>query len=182
MARARSKVAAGGDIGDALKALAIAGLDERTLVLATLLTRLGRLNEIMMTAIQAETFKAPRQGFGEPWVLVTLLLQGMPFRSSPTELCRISLLTSGGMTKTLRGLEDGKLVRRIADPADRRALLVELTREGQSLARKILKRTSDEYRDLFAGEAKALYPVLRTLLTRMELRQDRGGSERWLRL
>lgn len=185
MARSRSKVAADGDIGDALTALAIAGLDERSLILGILLTRLGRLNEIMMSAMQSEMFDAPRQGFGEPWVLVTLLLQGAPFRASPTVLCRTSLLTSGGMTKTLKGLEGEKLVRRVADPEDGRALLVELTAEGQRFARRILKRTSDDYRDLFGDELKnnkQLYPLLRTLLTRFELRQERGDSEPWLRL
>lgn len=173
------------DIMGIVRELAIPGLDERVLVLATLVTRLGRLNEMLMTEIQSELFHSARQGTGEPWVLTTLLLQGPPHRASPTHLSRISLLTSGGMTKALLGLEADGLIRRVADPADGRGKLVELTRAGLTFARANVKEVVRRYGELFGRELasdRTLYRSLRTLLSRLELLQERGDSSAWLRL
>ena len=186
----RRKASADKDIADKditgiVRDLAIPGLDVRVLVLATLVTRLGRLNELLMTDIQSELFHSARQGVGEPWVLTVLLLQGPPHRASPTQLSRISLLSSGGMTKALLGLEADGLIRRVADPADGRGKLVELTRAGLTFARANVKEVARRYGELFDRELagdRTLYRCLRTLLTRMELLQERGDSEPWLRL
>jgi DNA-binding MarR family transcriptional regulator len=170
------------DILDGLRALAVPGLDEAALVQAVLLTRLGRLNEILMAAVQAEVPGAGRGGTGEAWVLAALLLGGRPYRASPTALCRASLLTSGGMTKTLRGLERDGLVRRCPDPADRRALLVELTAAGETRGRDILTAVARTYAGLFAELGPDSADLLRTLLSRLETALGKGDSAGWLRL
>jgi DNA-binding MarR family transcriptional regulator len=170
------------DIVDGLRALALPGLDGAALVQAVLLTRLGRLNEILMAAVQAEVTGPGRGGMGEAWVLTALLLGGRPYRASPTALCRASLLTSGGMTKTLRGLERDGLVRRCPDPADRRALLVELTAAGERRGRDILAAVGRHYAGLFADLEPGAADLLRALLSRLETALGKGDTGRWLRL
>ncbi len=68
---------------------------------------------------------------GEFDVLATLRRQPPPHRVTPTELCRALFLSSGGLTKMLRRLEDTGLVSRPANPEDRRSLLVQLTDRGR---------------------------------------------------
>ena len=73
--------------------------------------------------------------FGLQWwqydVLSALRRQGKPYRMAATELAEASMLTSGAMTNRIDRLEEEGLVRRSHDPADRRRVLVELTRKGQ---------------------------------------------------
>src|SRR6266480_1799015 len=66
-------------------------------------------------------------------VLAALRRVGAPYRRSPTELYRALMRTSGGMTHLVDRLERDGLVERIADPDDRRGLLVGLTRKGRAL-------------------------------------------------
>jgi DNA-binding MarR family transcriptional regulator len=68
----------------------------------------------------------------EEWeVLGALRRAGPPFRRSAGELAKISELSSGAMTNRLDRLEEAGLVKRLADPNDRRGVLVELTKAGQ---------------------------------------------------
>jgi len=75
------------------------------------------------------------QDFGLQWwqydVLSALRRQGKPFRMAATELADATMLTSGAMTNRIDRLEHKGLVHRLHDPADRRRVLVELTREGR---------------------------------------------------
>jgi DNA-binding MarR family transcriptional regulator len=157
-----------------------AGVNREILLMAMLLTRLGRLNELFISSVNDKIFKSMKHGYGEPWVLVTLVLQGPPFRSSPTELSRRSLLTSGGMTKTLGRLEEAKLVTRSYDPGDRRALLVELTPKGQEWGRDLLRQVSADYADIFGAECKKNYPPLRSILSCLERLLGQTDTEPWL--
>ena len=70
---------------------------------------------------------------GEGDVLFTLFRSGPPHHLSPTELADSTLVTTGTMTNRLDKLEARGLVRRIPNPADRRGLVVELTRSGHRL-------------------------------------------------
>ena len=63
-------------------------------------------------------------------VLATLRRQGAPYRLTPTELSRTSLLTPGAMTNRIDRLEAAGLVRREAQPGDRRGVRVSLTDAG----------------------------------------------------
>ncbi len=65
------------------------------------------------------------------FLLCELRRQGPPYRLAPTALFRAMVRTSGGMTKQLDNLQSLGLIRRIANPNDRRSLLVELTRKGE---------------------------------------------------
>ena len=169
-------------IAEAVAATSDLGLDPNSLTLAILLGKLGRLNEVLLDSIRSDVFGSARHGSAETWVLVTLFFEGPPYRSSPTELCRASLLTSGGMTKALHGLERAGLVERCPDVRDRRARLVQLTPAGRQNARHILARTSDRYAGLFGSDTaqQETCRLLRALLTRLERLTGKPTTERWL--
>ena len=64
-------------------------------------------------------------------VLATLRRSGEPYRLRPTQLRRSVLLSSGAMTNRLDRLESaGYLVRSLGGDSDRRAVGIELTKEG----------------------------------------------------
>ncbi|MBO0699635.1 MAG: MarR family transcriptional regulator [Zavarzinella sp.] len=66
-------------------------------------------------------------------ILATLRREGPDGRLTPTQLMRSVALSSGGMTNRLDRLEQAGLIRREADPEDRRGVVVGLTRKGQEL-------------------------------------------------
>ncbi len=70
---------------------------------------------------------------GEFDVLATLRRSGAPYRLTPTHLAQNLMLSSGAMTNRVDRLEARGLVRRLADPGDRRGVLIELTNQGQEL-------------------------------------------------
>src|ERR1700679_1761106 len=88
--------------------------DPDLIALVFLLSRIGRLNELLLTIVQAELVKSAKKPRTETecFVLISLLLQGEPYSLSPTTLCAFSMQTPGGMTKTLIRLEADALIRR----------------------------------------------------------------------
>jgi DNA-binding MarR family transcriptional regulator len=71
--------------------------------------------------------------YAEWGLLGHLSLGGAPYRSSPGRLSEKEKLSSGAMTNRLDRLEAAGLVKRLPDPSDRRALVVELTEKGHDL-------------------------------------------------
>ena len=85
----------------------------------------------------------------------------------PRDLARSALVTSGAMTARLDRLVAGGLVQRRADPEDRRAIRIRLTRKGERLAtealtavlevdEEILAPLTDHQRTALAGTLKRL--------------------------
>src|ERR687894_1703962 len=71
----------------------------------------------------------------ETWefdVLAALRRAGAPYQLSPGQLLRETLVTSGTMTNRVDRLTGRGLVERLADPHDRRGVLVRLTPEGKA--------------------------------------------------
>jgi DNA-binding MarR family transcriptional regulator len=66
-------------------------------------------------------------------VLSALRRQGRPYEMSASELAQASMLTSGTVTTRIDGLEDRGFVERMSSPDDRRAVNIQLTREGRDL-------------------------------------------------
>ncbi|HET6820673.1 MAG TPA: MarR family transcriptional regulator [Candidatus Limnocylindria bacterium] len=99
--------------------LATEGIVER-------IQKLQRYLDRAMNETLAE-FKLDR---GEWWLLGALRRSGPPYQKSPGQLAEDIGLSSGAMTNRLDRLEDAGLIRRLPDPDDRRALLVELTEAG----------------------------------------------------
>lgn len=65
--------------------------------------------------------------------------------SSAGELARAAEIHPGAMTRLLDQLEKRGLIRRVADPADRRAQVVDLTEAGQA-ARDVTERIGEQIR------------------------------------
>ncbi|HEV7308662.1 MarR family transcriptional regulator [Ensifer sp.] len=63
-------------------------------------------------------------------VLATLRRSGPPYRLSPNELLDTTMVSSGTMTNRIDQLEKAGLVERIANPEDRRSVIIALTKEG----------------------------------------------------
>lgn len=133
--------------------------------------RLGRLARYLDQGLE--------RGLGEfgltreSWdVLASLRRGGPPFRSSPTDLYRGLMRTSGAMTQRLRRLERAGLVARVLDPDDGRSLLVQLTAEGVELADRIapnhLANERSLLRALSTKEQERLAVLLKKLLVSFE--------------
>lgn len=106
---------------------------------------------------------------GEFDVLAALRRAGEPYRLNPKVLTRRLLLSASAMTNRLDNLEERGLIRRLPDPNDRRALLIELTREGrQSIDRALTAHMENEERILAEAltrqERRELAALLRKLL------------------
>ena len=78
------------------------------------------------------------------------------------------------MTSRLDKLEHAALVRRLPDPADRRALLVELTPSGRELVERsmasLVQMRADQLHALTAAERRQLIETLRKLSLALENR------------
>src|SRR5687767_6565667 len=89
-------------------------------------------------------------------ILVQLRQSAPQYRVSPTQLCIALQSKSATMTSRLDKLEQAGLVRRLPDPADRRALLVELTASGRDLVERVmaslLQMRTDQIHPLSATE------------------------------
>ena len=97
---------------------------------------LGRLNEAAQ--VMSRDYLAPAYAeiglkTGEFDVLATLVRSGPPYKLTPTELYRTTMMSSGGMTARVDKLEKAGLVERCPHPDDRRALTVCLTEKGLDL-------------------------------------------------
>ena len=105
-------------------------------------------------------------------VLATLRRQGAPFRLTPTELSRATLLTPGAMTNRIDRLEEAGLVRREAKPTDRRGVRVELTERGRELADRAIEARLAEAESAVASlserDRSSLERILRRLLADLE--------------
>jgi len=130
------------------------------------LTRLSRLNAVALEGHAAEYGSTS----SESAVLGALLLGGPAL--NPSRLTNLVVQSPGGLTKTLRRLEDAGHIRRRADPGDRRALLVVLTEKGRRAAEHADAELRSHYDgllvDLSAEERSDLASLLRKVLDRLE--------------
>lgn len=127
------------------------------------LSRLSRLNSVALEACVAELGITA----SESAVLATLVRTGEVL--SPTRLQGLVIQSPGGLTKTLRRLESAGLVRRRTDPADRRALLVEITAKGRKLSERADVAVAEHYRAVLDGADRSeATAVIRRLLDGLE--------------
>jgi len=105
-------------------------------------------------------------------VLATLRRQGAPYRLTPTELSRATLLTPGAMTNRIDRLEAAGLVRREAEPNDRRGVRVSLTKSGLDLVDHAIElrfaEANDAVAEVPARNRASLERTLRRLLLRLK--------------
>ncbi len=97
-------------------------------------------------------------------VLLTLRRQGRHESLSPSSLAREMMLSTSAMTNRLDRLEQRGLIKRMADPADRRGVKITLSHKGYQLADKlVVSHVETEKRmltALSAGEQKQLRALL----------------------
>jgi DNA-binding MarR family transcriptional regulator len=133
--------------------------------------RISRLGRIQGTAIGATLARHGLQR-DEFDVLATLRRSGAPFQLTPTQLRSSMMVTSGTMTHRLDKLEEAGLIARRPDPADRRGLLIGLTRKGRGLVdRAVADHLATEHELLAAlspAERERLAGLLRRLTASAE--------------
>lgn len=99
-------------------------------------------------------------------VLASLYTHGKTL--SPTQLYDMTILSSGGMTKILKRLQERGLISREEDPTDKRCMLVTLTQSGEELIIKSLNDLSKEcskYFEIFSqDEIKTFSTLLKKVL------------------
>jgi DNA-binding MarR family transcriptional regulator len=104
-------------------------------------------------------------------VLATLRRSGPDYRLRPTDLTNATMLTSSGTTKRLDKLEQEGLIRREADPNDRRGTLITLTDAGRKLIDSVTAaHLANEARLVGAldqDEQRVLTELLRKLVLNM---------------
>lgn len=111
-------------------------------------------------------------GIGDFAVLVTLRRVGKTGGLSAGDITAATMVTAGATTQRLDRLEKLQLVERRADPDDRRALRVHLTRKGTRTADRVMRAVTDAERTLISPlttrQQATLADLLRTLNTSHE--------------
>jgi DNA-binding MarR family transcriptional regulator len=105
------------------------GRDPDVALLTLWLTRLARLHEAVLSRLGAQHDLMP----SETAVLFMLWSAGPSQSMRPSTLAQLLLQSSGGMTATLRRLEQVGLVERTPDPTDGRVSLAVLTDRGRDV-------------------------------------------------
>ena len=113
------------------------------------LVRLARLG-ILIQAFQDEVLQPFELTASDYSVLAALRRAGPPYELSPSKLYSRLERSSGGMTKILKRLEERDLVRRSADPQDRRSSLVSLSHEGLEVQEQVFNAFLSASQDLLA--------------------------------
>lgn len=139
---------------------------------AEVMIRVYRLSDLLRARAQK---LVSRHGLSltEIDVLAALRRAPPPHELSPTELYSAVLISSGGLTKVLHGLEQRDLISRVADDVDRRSRRVRLTPAGRALAERTAAAAQVPDEDLFSktlstAETARLAALLRKVLLAVE--------------
>src|SRR6188474_2049055 len=134
--------------------------------------RLSRIGPLLARR-QEEVFDRFGLSRGEVGALSALRISGPPYRLSPTRLAKGLMLSSAGVTSRIDRLERRGFVRRLADPNDRRGVLIELTDEGLEVVDAAVAAITISDQQLLErldpDEIAQLEAILRKLLGGLEL-------------
>jgi DNA-binding MarR family transcriptional regulator len=160
--------------GERLTTSEAAATESNLGTLTLLLGRVGRLNEVLAT----EVCQAHDVTLAEVRVLAALRDADGPLR--PGVLSDRVVQTSGGLTATLRRLENDGRVRRTVERSDARVRAVELTAAGEAFVDEVLEAFFDRYGDVFGDlDIDGSLAVVRTLLARLERATRSRPSAAW---
>lgn len=112
--------------------------------------RLARLNGLVAPHLKA-CFAQDQLDSGLFDVLAALRRAGRPYRSTPTALARLTMVTTGGITGRIDRLEQTGLVERESADGDRRVTYVRLTARGAEVVDRALAQLLETERRLLAG-------------------------------
>ena len=117
---------------------------------------------------------------GEYRLLLRLATRSADNRMSAGDLSRALTLSSGAMTNRLDRLETAGLIRRVADPRDRRGVLVELTENGRrQIDAAVTEQAAKEIDSLAVlkpRELSTLNDLLRKVLVSLEAVEHDAGQ------
>jgi len=135
------------------------------------LSRMDRLSKHLDRA-RREVFRRSDIDAWEWDVLSALRRAGAPFQLSPKQLLQQTLVSSGTMTNRIDRLVARRFVRRQADPADGRSVLVTLTEDGQVRVDAAITRLVDVEAELLKALSRADRERMATLLRKLSLSFD----------
>lgn len=101
-------------------------------------------------------------------MLANLRRSGAPHRKTASSLARSSLVSTGGITFRMDGLEQAGLIRRVRDTADRRVIHAELTEDGRTLIDEAIARHLELLGSLLDGLTEQEQHELARLLAKLE--------------
>ncbi|QDG66037.1 MULTISPECIES: MarR family winged helix-turn-helix transcriptional regulator [unclassified Pseudarthrobacter] len=136
---------------------------------------IGRLSRTA-TAVEsrlADTFARHGLDASSFDVLATLLRSGAPYRITPAELARDSMISTSAVAQRLNKLESRGFVKREANPDDGRGTVVALTGAGKGLIEKALPDHLETEHVIVAALSVKEQAQLASLLRRIE---DAAGS------
>lgn len=111
-------------------------------------------------------------------LLATLRRAGDPYRMTPTELARASLLSGGAVTQRVSRAEAAGLVRTLRTPSNRRTIAVELTSSGHQFIEHNIETLIGRERELLQGLDPAGRNQLSDLLRRLLATLPNGDNTR----
>ncbi len=156
---------------DRLRALWAEELPDLDTMPMSILGRIYRLSNLVRPSIEA-TFAEFGLDRGEFDVISTIRRAGPPYRMIPTDLYRLLMISSGGLTHRLDRLEKAGLIERRRSEQDKRSFEVALTAEGVARAeaafREDMARELRHLDVLDEGERRALAGLLRKLAGSIE--------------
>lgn len=131
---------------------------------------IGRLSRTALTIESrlADTFERHGLDASSFDVLATLLRSGVPYRITPAELARESMISTSAVAQRLNKLEARGLVAREANPNDGRGTIVALTDTGKELIEKALPDHLETERAILSPLSREEQSVLALLLGRIE--------------
>ncbi|MFC9985124.1 MarR family winged helix-turn-helix transcriptional regulator [Microbacterium keratanolyticum] len=135
------------------------------------LSRVDRLSRHLDRA-RREVFRRSDLESWEWDVLSALRRAGSPFQLSPKQLLQQTLVSSGTMTNRIDRLVGRRLVKREADPADRRSVLVTLSDDGRIRVDAAITRLVDAEAELLAALPRGDRERLAALLRKLSLSFD----------
>jgi DNA-binding MarR family transcriptional regulator len=101
-------------------------------------------------------------------LLVALRRAGKPYVSTPSELARLLVLSSGGVSQRLERLEREGLVERRVSAADRRVVDVHLTEAGLAILDRLIDEYMDHEEQMLSGLSTREAAQLGRLLIRLD--------------
>lgn len=137
-----------------------------------LLGRLSEASPLMINGWLEPEYARMGLKYGEFDVLATLVRSGPPYKLTPTELYRSTMVSSGGMTARLDRLQKAGHIERCPHPEDRRALLVCLTESGLKMIRDFMPGYVDMQAKALSGLSETERDQLAALLKKLILTAD----------
>ena len=109
-------------------------------------------------------------------VLATLRHSGAPYRLSPGDLLKATMVASGTMTNRISRLEAEALVLRLINPDDSRSFLIELSADGLALIDRVVEDHVATQERLLAAMPKQERTALKTLLSRAQAAVEKSSG------